>query len=186
MVEKQTSYPFLRNPSVWRKRVMTGIRISAAVERLWLPTAVTILAACLTQVQSAPQEPEKLPQGVSRITKENLLTRVPNFFCFEYDAEPQPGKRLWLRVDDKHWVERYPDGLESKFKIVGRMKVKGENGTVVAKIAGDPVKTNTPNDGTFYVFIPDKGNVEMVIRVSRARVNQLAGGWTSSEMEKIE
>jgi hypothetical protein len=169
--------------------MMTRVRVSSVVGRLWPLAAVTLLLAwaCLAQVQSAPPEPDKLPEGVSKVTKEHLLTKVPNFFCFEYEAEPQPGKRLWLRVDDKHWVERYPDGLESKFKILGRMKIMGESGTVVAKIAGDPARTNTPNDGTFYVFIPDKGNVEMVIRVSRGGVNQLAGpGWKSSEMEKIE
>ena len=169
--------------------MMTSVRVSSVVGRLWPVAAVTTLLAwaCLAQVRSGPQEPAKLPEGVSEVTNEHLRTKMPNFFYFEYDAEPQPGKRLWLRVDDKHWVERYPDGLESKFKILGRMKITGESGTVVVKIEGDPGKTNTPNDGTFHVFIPDKGNVEMVIRVSRGGVNQLAGaGWTSPEMEKIE
>jgi hypothetical protein len=166
--------------------MMTTVRLSSVIRQRSPLAAVAIVFVCLAQVRSPAQEPDKLPEGVSRITKEHLLTKVPNFFCFEYDLEPQPGKRLWLRIDDKHWVERYPDGLESKFKIIGRMKVKNESGTVVAKIAGDPARTNTPNDGSFYVFIPDKSNVEMVIRVSRGGVNQLAGGWTSSEMEKIE
>jgi hypothetical protein len=169
--------------------MMTSVRVSSVVGWLWPLAAVTILLAwsCLAQVQSEPQDPDKLPEGVSKVTKEHLLTKMPNFFCFEYEGEPQPGKRLWLRVDDKHWIERYPDGSDSKFKVLGRMKIMGESGTVVAKIEGDPAKTNTPNDGTFLVFIPDKRNVEMVIRVSRDGVNQLAGPvWKSSEMEKIE
>jgi hypothetical protein len=168
--------------------MMIRLRVSSVVRGLWPVAAVTTLLAwvCLAQVQGEPQAPAKLLEGVSEVTNEHLRTKMPNFFFFEYDAEPQPGKRLWLRVDDKHWVERYPDGLQSKFKILGRMKIKGENGTVVVKIEGDPAKTNTPNDGTFHVFIPDKGNVEMVIRTSRGGVNQLGAGWTSPEMEKIE
>ena len=54
------------------------------------------------------------------ITKEQLNASVPSFFYFYYPFQPQPGKRLWLRVDDQHFIERYPDGSESKFKILGR------------------------------------------------------------------
>jgi hypothetical protein len=156
---------------------------------LWPLAAVTILLAgtCLAQEKSGPQEPDKLPEGVSKITKEHLLTKVPNFFCFEYEAGPLPGKRLWMRVDDKHWIERYPDGSDSKYKILGRLKIMAESGTVVVKIEGDLGKTGTPNDGTFHVFIPDKGNVEMVLRTSHTTAKDLAGQvWKSSEMEKIE
>lgn len=168
--------------------MMTSVRVSSVIGWLWPLAAVATLltGACLVQVRSEPQEPAKLPEGVSKVMKEHLRTKIPNFFCFDYEGEPQPGKRLWLRVDDQHWIERYPDGLESKFKILGRMKVQRESGTVVVKVEGDPEKTHTPNDGTFYVFIPDKGNVEMVIRVSRDGVKQLDAGWKSSEMEKIE
>ena len=168
---------------------MTSVRVRSvfAWRRPLVAVSILLAWACLAQGQSGPQEPDKLPEGVSRVTKEHLLKKMPNFFCFEYEGEPQPGRRLWLRVDDQHWIERYPDGLESKFKILGRMKIMGESGTVVVKIEGDPGKTNTPNDGTFHVFIPDKGNVEMVIRASRGEVKQLAGpAWTSAEMEKIE
>ena len=170
--------------------MMTSVRVSSVVGRLWPVAAVTTLLAwaCLAQVRSGPQEPAKLPEGVSEVTKEHLLTKVPNFFCFDYDAQPQPGKRLWLRVDDKHWIERYPDGVESKFKILGRMMVQAELGTVVVKIAGDPSKTNTPNDGSFHVFIPDKGNAEMVIRTSRMGIKQLSdpSAWASDTLQKVE
>jgi hypothetical protein len=169
--------------------MMASIRVGSVVGRLWPLAAVTVLLAWawLAQVQSGPQEPDKVPEGLSKVAKEHLLSKVPNFFCFDYDGEPQPGKRLWMRVDDKTWIERYPDGLESKFRILGRMKITGESGTVVVKIAGDPEKTHTPNDSTFFVFIPDKGNVEMVLRVSLRDVKQLAGqAWKSAEMEKIE
>ncbi len=93
----------------------------------------------------------------------HLLTKVPNFFSFDYPYEPLPGKRLWLRVDDAHWIERYPDGTESKFKTLGRTTARGEGGVVVAKIEGDPERTGTGNSGQFQVFIPDKGNKGMAI-----------------------
>jgi hypothetical protein len=162
------------------------IRTSSVVGRLAAATTLFVWA-WLAQVQGRAEEHAKLPEGVTEITKEHLLTKVPNFFCFEYEGGPLPGKRLWLRVDDKHWVERYPDGSDSRYKIIGRMKIVEESGTVAAKIEGDLKKTNTPNDGTFYVFIPDKGNVEMVLRASQPTAKQLAGrAWKSSEMEKIE
>jgi hypothetical protein len=82
---------------------------------------------------------------------------VPNVFCFDYSFDPLPGKRLWLRVDDKHFVERYPDGTEGRFRILGHAKAREMVGTVVGKTAGDPEKTQTENDGRFQVFIPDKG-----------------------------
>jgi hypothetical protein len=88
---------------------------------------------------------------------------VPNVFCFDYSFDPLPGKRLWLRVDDKHFVERYPDGTESRFRILGHAKAREMVGTVVGKTAGDPEKTQTENDGGFQVFIPDKGQEEMAI-----------------------
>jgi hypothetical protein len=115
--------------------------------------------------RAEPQDPPRLPKGVTEVTKEHLLTKVPNFFYFDYPHYPSPGKRWWLRVDYRHFIERYPDGRESRYKILGRATVRDESGTVVAKIGGDPKKTVTPNDGTFKVFIPDKGNKSMVILI---------------------
>jgi len=36
-------------------------------------------------------------EQVTPLTKELLNTKVPHFYCFEYHAQPQPGKRYWLR-----------------------------------------------------------------------------------------
>ena len=124
------------------------IKVPSVAVRLWPLAAVTILlaSACLAQVQSGPQgKAEKLPEGVSKVRKEHLLTKIPNFFCFDYDAEPQPGRRIWMRVDDNHFIERYPDGLQSTYRILGRMKIMGESGTVVVKIAGDPAMVPSGN-----------------------------------------
>lgn len=145
--------------------MITNARINLAVGRVRsLATLAALLAAaCFAHAKDEPKTPPKLPEGISELTKEHLLSKVPNFFAYDYPYQPQPGKRLWLRVDDGHWLERYPDGKDSIFKIVGRTTARGQSGIVVVKIEGDPEKTRTDNSGRFQVFIPDKGNKEMAI-----------------------
>jgi hypothetical protein len=107
-------------------------------------------AAGLAQEQGASKA-SPLADQLRPVTKQELLTVVPNCFAVSY------GPSVWLRVDDQHWIERYKDGTESKYKVMGRTNARGGPGTVVAKIAGDPKKTGNDNDGRFQVFIPDKG-----------------------------
>src|SRR4030088_3463912 len=90
---------------------------------------------------------KKLPEGVTPLTKEQLLEKVPNFYVFEYKHEPLPGKRLWLRVSDQAWIERYPDGTDATFNVVGHATVEGQEGTIVVKVDGDEKKTDTDNHG---------------------------------------
>lgn len=87
--------------------------------------------------------------------KKSDYTKMRNFFMFEYDANPQPGKRLWMRIDKDHWVEQYPNGITSKFFLFGRTAVKGQLGSVAVKISGNPKQTNNDNQGGQIVFIPD-------------------------------
>jgi hypothetical protein len=136
-----------------------------------LTKAGVLFAAALTFVAflrpSHAEEKSKAKQeaskGISKVTKEHLLSKIPNFFSFDYPYDPLPGKRLWLRIDQRTWIERYPDGTESKFLIFGRITARKESGTIVVKVAGDPEKTFTDNIGGFQIFIPDKGNKEMAI-----------------------
>ena len=95
---------------------------------------------------------------ITPLTKEQLTTKVPQFYCFDYPFEPQPGKRYWIRVSDDKWIERYPDGLESVFKVLGHTTIKDTQGIVVVKVSGDSEKTGTPNDSGLQAFIPDKGS----------------------------
>jgi hypothetical protein len=124
----------------------------------FLAAVAMLLGATGFAVAQDAKKPEKLPKGVTELTKAHLHSKVPNFFYFDYGED---SKRFWLRVDSRHWIERYPDGTESKFKILGCMTVNGKKGTVAAKVGGDTEKVGTENDGTFQVFIPDKGNEEM-------------------------
>lgn len=88
-------------------------------------------------------------------------TSSPTSFYFDYPYQPNPGKRHWEKVNANTWIEKYPNGTESTFKFVGTMKVKGTQGTLLVKVAGEEKETWTPNDGRFQVFIPDKGSSKM-------------------------
>src|ERR1700733_12092325 len=84
-------------------------------------------------------------QEVEPTTKDHLRVNIPNFFYWDYTFEPEPGKRIWLRVDDKTFVERYPSGKENKFVILGRITVEKTLGTLVQI-----------QDGKLQAFVPDK------------------------------
>jgi hypothetical protein len=146
--------------NTWIHRVIGPVLFGAAVTAL-------VAGSGLARAKDEPKNPEKAAQELSKVTKDDLTSKIPNFFYFDYPYTPKLGKRLWLRVDDKHWIERYPDGMESKYKILGRTKVREESGTVVVKIEGDPEKTQTDNEGKFQVFVPDKGNKEPAILFRR-------------------
>lgn len=146
-------------PHVWFVRVIT--------KSLLVPGVTLLLAvSCLISAKAEPKGTQQSPKrDLAKVTREDLTNKIPNFFYFDYPYEPLPGKRLWLRIDDKHWIERYPDGMESKFQILGRTRARGMRGTVVGKVQGDPEKTLTENERKFQVFIPDKDNKDMAILV---------------------
>jgi hypothetical protein len=157
------------------------------LERVRLVTAVAALLAvpCLARSGEEPQRRGDLPGGVTEVTKEDLRSRVPNFFCFDYEFGPQAGKRLWLRVSGKRWVERYPDGLETSFRMLRRAREDGVNGTIVVRLIGDPEGKGAEEDDRFQVFIPDKGDEPM--RLFFRTVGDGPGDWTFlGEMKKVE
>ena len=137
-----------------------------------------VVALGLGSSTARTQEKDKLAE----VTKKELISKVPNFFYFGSDDDPD-SKRIWLRIDSKHFIERYPNGMESKFKILGRTKIEGVHGTVLAKIGGDEQQAGTPNDGSFQVFLPDRGSSSMQFRF---RQNQDADWNELAEMKKVE
>jgi|SRR5579871_4321681 len=94
------------------------------------------------------------PAGAMTVSYQPQTCYQPTSFYFNYRYEPQPGRRNWYRVDANVWIERYPNGQETPFQVIGRIEVDGDMGTLV---------THTPTDG-FYVFIPDKGSRYMWLR----------------------
>src|SRR6202040_3272860 len=94
---------------------------SMSAYKLFVSVAVLAAAILIGNSPSLAQQKKKSAE----VTKEDLVSKVPNFFYFDYPFEPLPGKRIWLRIDDKQFIERYPNGTESKFKILSRGSVDG-------------------------------------------------------------
>ncbi len=111
------------------------------------------------------------------VTKEQLLAKVPKSFSFELDqkhSDPQRGTRVWTRVDDKIFVERYPSGTENKLKILGRTTVAEIDGTILEKVGFEKVQ----------VFIPDRASKTMEIKY---RFVERPDEWVLlGTMEKVE
>ena len=59
------------------------------------------------------------------------LKRVPNFFSCNYSDQREPGKRIWIRVDDKTFVERYAGNHENRFRILRSDKANDVDGIVL-------------------------------------------------------
>ena len=149
-----------------------------AFQRILVPLALSIVGLALAGSPALTADKEKLAE----VTQKDLTSKVPNFFCFGSEDDAA-SKRLWLRIDSKHFVERDPSGMESKFKILGRTKVDDVRGTVLAKVGGDEQEAGTPNDGSFQVFIPDLGTAKMQFRFRTSP----DGDWMPlTEMKKVE
>jgi hypothetical protein len=101
---------------------------------------------------------KRLPETITPLTETQLATMVPQSYYFDYLGHPQPGKRVWKRIDANTWHEVYPDGFTSIFKVLGHSTVKDTEGTILVKVSGDFDKTSTTTDGGFQAFIPDKGS----------------------------
>jgi len=84
-------------------------------------------------------------------------------FWFDYNSQPHPGKRVWVRLNETTWVVLYPNGVQARYRTKGREEVRGLRGTVVEKFEGDPNETGTPNDGSFQIFIPDRDNQQLLL-----------------------
>jgi hypothetical protein len=104
---------------------------------------------------------KKLPETITPLTADQLETKEPQSYYFNYRGFPQPGTRTWKRVDNETWQEVYPDGLKSIYKVLGHAKVGDTEGTIVVKVDGDVDKTTATNDGGLQAFIPDKGSKTM-------------------------
>ena len=120
-----------------------------------------------------------LPEDVTKITKEDLLQKTPNFFAYDYNFDPEPGKRYWLRISDDYFLERYPSGTETRFDIFGRGKMEEIAGTVVARVAADG-----KHDG-FQVFISDRTLEDHSLYFRLPSVNE--GKWVLlGKMKSVE
>jgi hypothetical protein len=99
-----------------------------------------------------------------------------NHFWFDYNHEPDPGRRVWMRTGDDIWAELYPNGTISRYKRSGRGRLNGEDGTVVRKFEGDITQTLVPNDGSFEAFFPDRTATNRVLFYRHLRGSKW-GAW---------
>jgi hypothetical protein len=131
----------------------------------------TIKEAKMPNVMQAPA----LPDGVTVVTREHLATKIPNDFYYDYQFPPEPGKRVWIRVTDRQFIERYPNGKETTFNILGRATVEQREGTLVIRTeAGNEVLPAVPTN-EFRVFIADKTLEIRRLYYSHPQVN--SGKW---------
>jgi hypothetical protein len=115
------------------------------------------LASCGKEKSGTDPKPgaEKSAESLEVPAKKEPAKIVEHFW-FDYNHEPNPGKRIWVHVDDSTWTELYPNGSQSRYKTGERAVMDGLTGISVRKVAGDPNQTWTLNDGSFEAFIPDK------------------------------
>jgi hypothetical protein len=156
--------------------------------------ATSLLIAPLLFLGCSPESADKADKPASakpESDKETASASVkpqsasPKHFWFDYQFEPSPGKRYWTAVG-KTWIEQYESGEYSRFQVVGRETVAETSGTVVAKVAGDPEKTWTGNEGNFQAFIPDIGSPSMKFWF-RNKSNGVWEQWRPlSDMQGIE
>jgi hypothetical protein len=139
----------------WRK--------SRAMARMFI-TFVSVLSAAIVAGaadQPAPKAGINIPEGITPLTVLQLNTKLPYSYCFEYKANPDPGRRYWKRMSENMWSETYPSGIKSTFRVLGHATVNGIEGTIVVKVSGTESLTGANNHGGLQAFIPDKGSAVM-------------------------
>ncbi len=135
---------------------------------------ILLLAAC------SPAREDSKSAAVSNPQQQSTTTLVPGrdtnrigHFWFSYPYQPQPGSRVWIDIGQTNWVEVYPDGSQSRYRLLGRETVDGLSGIVVSKTAGDVETSQTLNDGSFQAFLPDKDSARRVLYFR----NRIDGKW---------
>lgn len=82
----------------------------------------------------------------------------PKFF-WDYQFEPEPGRRHWYQLDDQRWIEQYPSGHTTTFVVVDRITKNNPKGVLVRKANGNFHNTLV-GDYDIEIFIPDRESRE--------------------------
>ena len=150
------------------------------------PTAATPIVTSNTHDGAVPAPPtppkpetkpapRPLPEGVTAVTAEQLVEKIPNFFFYDYNFPPEPGKRVWVRANDHKFLERYPSGKETTFDVLGRATVEQLEGTLVVRVEVDGKGAPVAGRPEFRLFIPDKTLESRRLYYSHPQVNE--GKW---------
>jgi hypothetical protein len=118
-----------------------------------------LIAGC-----SAPrgQRPASTASKNRNVPAQELAKPLKQFW-FEHNFEPRPGRRVWIRADDRTWIEQYPDGFRARYQIKERIRLFNLMGEVVQIASGSAEQNVNARDGAVEIFIPDKGSHQMVL-----------------------
>jgi hypothetical protein len=97
-------------------------------------------------------------------------------FWFDYQFEPELGRREWQQLDEIRWRELYPSGHVSLFVVVNRIRMNGLSGFVVRKVVGDVNKTQV-TDYSMELFFPDPGPGALWAMMRHSFGNDRWGPW---------
>jgi hypothetical protein len=96
-----------------------------------------------------PTAPGREPPG-----RQPANSGAPTEFQFDYKFDPSPGVNTWSATEDGNWQQVWPGGTRQTFRVLGRLKVEGDKGTLLER---------QPDKG-LYVFLPDKNSARMWLR----------------------
>ena len=147
-----------------------------SIRLLFLAPLLALVCSCNSQTERDSTGSAGQPE-VTAMEAAPPRDNSTRHFWFDYRGEPDPGRRVWMRVQDDVWAELYPNGNISRYRRSGRVPINGEEGTTVQKFEGAPFETLTFNDGSFEVFIPDRTSTNRILGF-RHRQNGEWGPWT--------
>ena len=126
-------------------------------ERLQAPAAAPRPAPAVAPAPAATAPPAGAPAATTTAqpAPPTAGPNAPVQFSFDYPFNPDPGRRTWSRPDATTFVERYPSGVETRFRILESTNIDGNAGTIVRR---------QPEGDAFDIFIPDRGSEDMSLR----------------------
>ena len=126
--------------------------------------AVLVVGGLIYLAIRASQSPPPQPAPIAAATPSPPVIATPTVekaaleqFYFDYQGEPQPGRRIWKEVQPGLWVENYESGEQSSFKVNQNETIDDAPGIIATKISGNEKLTMVQN-GTMQVFIPLKNS----------------------------
>jgi TIR domain len=143
----------------------------------WLALFIIIAIYFNFRPSSKPTSPEVAvqPSAPVAVAIPSPSNHELGHFYFDYQGEPQPGRRIWKEVQPGLWVESYKSGLQSSYKVVQNATIDDAPGVIATKISGDEKLTMVPNQ-TMQVFIPLKNSPSKWMRF-RHLLNGSWGPW---------
>jgi len=93
-------------------------------------------------------------------------SEVTRRFYYDYNHQPDPGRRHWKRVGDEFWYELYPNGTRALFVILRKDQVGPARGIVGRKVTKESPGIDPPAEGAFEIFIPNKDTTSFLKTLS--------------------